>query len=164
MDLAGKVAVVTGGAMGIGFSACEALAAQGAAILIADMKDAAAAAKRLRDKGYKAAHADTDVSSESDTQSMAEIAMKQADAEVKKANAQAAVAGLQMEQQKLQAEHQLAMAKLALETAKVQAELQLKQDQLAHKVAVDAAEIALEQQVQETAAKSSITAVAAPTR
>lgn len=95
---------------------------------------------------------------------MAEIAMKQADAEVKKANAQAAVAGLQMEQQKLQAEHQLAMAKLALETAKVQAALQLKQDQLAHKVAVDAAEIALEQQVQETAAKSSITAVAAPTR
>ncbi|MBN9580517.1 MAG: SDR family oxidoreductase [Afipia sp.] len=77
MDLAGKVAVVTGGAMGIGFSACEALAAQGAAILIADMKDGAAAAKRLRDRGYKAAHADTDVSSESDTQHMAEVAMKE---------------------------------------------------------------------------------------
>ncbi len=50
MDLAGKVAVVTGGAMGIGFTACEALAAQGATILVADMKDAAGAAERLRKK------------------------------------------------------------------------------------------------------------------
>lgn len=77
MDLAGKVAVVTGGAMGIGFTACEALAAQGATILVADMKDAAAAAERLRKKGFKAAHADTDVSSEDDTQRMAEIALKE---------------------------------------------------------------------------------------
>lgn len=77
MDLAGKVAVVTGGAMGIGFTACEALAAQGATIVVADMKDAADAAERLRKKGYKAAHADTDVSSETDTQRMADIAMQE---------------------------------------------------------------------------------------
>jgi 3-oxoacyl-[acyl-carrier protein] reductase len=77
MDLADKVAVVTGGAMGIGFTACEALAAQGATILVADMKDAAGAAERLRKKGYKAAHADTDVSSEDDTQRMADVAMKE---------------------------------------------------------------------------------------
>src|ERR1700754_5140366 len=77
MDLAGKVAVVTGGAMGIGFTACEALATQGATVLVADMKDAAAAAERLRKEGYKAAHADTDVSSENDTQRMADIAMQE---------------------------------------------------------------------------------------
>jgi NAD(P)-dependent dehydrogenase (short-subunit alcohol dehydrogenase family) len=77
MDLIGKVAVVTGGAMGIGFAACEALASQGAAILVADMKDAATAAERLRNRGFRATHADIDVSSEGDTQLMADIAIKE---------------------------------------------------------------------------------------
>src|ERR1700733_8679087 len=77
MDLTGKVAVVTGAAMGIGFAACEALAAQGAAILIADMKDAGTAAERLRNRGFRATHADIDVSSEEDTQLMADIAIKE---------------------------------------------------------------------------------------
>ncbi|WP_022723007.1 SDR family NAD(P)-dependent oxidoreductase [Rhodopseudomonas sp. B29] len=76
MDLIGKVAIVTGGAMGIGFAASEALAAQGAAIVIADSKNAAAAAERLRGKGYQATHADTDVSSEDDTRRMAETALQ----------------------------------------------------------------------------------------
>ncbi len=75
MTLEGKVAIVTGGAMGIGFAACEALAAQGAAIVIADMKGAAASAKKLRARGYKAAHADTDVSREEDTLRMADAAL-----------------------------------------------------------------------------------------
>lgn len=77
MDLSGKVALVTGGAMGIGFAACEALAAQGAAILVADAKDAAAAAGRLRQKGFRASHADIDVSSEDDTRRMAQIALNE---------------------------------------------------------------------------------------
>lgn len=77
MDLAGKVAIVTGGAMGIGFSACRALAAQGATILVADIKDAAGGAERLRRDGYRAAHADTDVSSEADTLRMAETALRE---------------------------------------------------------------------------------------
>ncbi len=37
MDLTGKVAVVTGGAMGIGYAICEVLAKQGASIMIADL-------------------------------------------------------------------------------------------------------------------------------
>jgi NAD(P)-dependent dehydrogenase (short-subunit alcohol dehydrogenase family) len=76
MDLEGSVAIVTGGAMGIGFAACEALAAQGAAILVADKADAAAAAETLRSRGYRAAHADTDVSSETDTAAMADAALR----------------------------------------------------------------------------------------
>jgi NAD(P)-dependent dehydrogenase (short-subunit alcohol dehydrogenase family) len=77
MDLAGKVAVVTGGAMGIGFAASEALAAQGAAVLIADIKNSGAAAEKLRRKGFKAAHSDTDVSSEQDVHRMAEAAVEE---------------------------------------------------------------------------------------
>ena len=75
MDLAGKVAIVTGGAMGIGYAICEALAAQGASIVIADLKGGAAAADKLRAKGHKAAHVDADVSSEDDTQRMAIAAL-----------------------------------------------------------------------------------------
>ena len=52
----------------------RALAAQGASIVIADLKDGAAAADRLRAKGHKAAHVDADVSSEEDTQRMARAA------------------------------------------------------------------------------------------
>lgn len=74
MDLAGRVAIVTGGAMGIGFAIAEALAAQGASVVIADLKDGAAAADKLRAKGHKAAHVDADVSSEDDTQRMARVA------------------------------------------------------------------------------------------
>jgi len=75
MDLAGKVAIVTGGAMGIGYAICEALAAQGASIVIADLKGGAAAADKLRAKGHKVAHVDADVSSEDDTQRMAIAAL-----------------------------------------------------------------------------------------
>lgn len=44
MDLSGKVAIVTGGAMGIGCSIASRLAEAGAKVLIADKDDAAAAA------------------------------------------------------------------------------------------------------------------------
>ena len=77
MDLAGKVAVVTGGAMGIGFAASEALAAQGAAVLIADIKNSGAAADKLRRRGFKAAYSDTDVSNEQDVHRMVETTVKE---------------------------------------------------------------------------------------
>lgn len=61
MDLAGKVAIVTGGAIGIGFAACRALAEEGAAVVIADLSGGSAAADKLRSKGHKATHVDADV-------------------------------------------------------------------------------------------------------
>jgi len=79
----------------------------------------------------------------------AEIAMKQADAQVKQANAQAAVLAQQNESKKLDQQFQLEMARMALEGRKLDMELQLKQDALAHKVAVDAAEITLQQEAQQ---------------
>ena len=44
----GKVAVVTGGALGIGGAACRRLAAEGASVVIADIADDAAEANRLQ--------------------------------------------------------------------------------------------------------------------
>ncbi len=75
MDLVNKVAIVTGGAMGIGFAACEALAAQGAAIVIADVKSADEAAEKLRSKGYKALGVNANVSVEEDTLRMVEATL-----------------------------------------------------------------------------------------
>ncbi|MCH7734305.1 MAG: SDR family NAD(P)-dependent oxidoreductase, partial [Chloroflexi bacterium] len=44
----GKVAVVTGGALGIGGATCRRLAADGASVVIADIADDAAEANRQR--------------------------------------------------------------------------------------------------------------------
>jgi NAD(P)-dependent dehydrogenase (short-subunit alcohol dehydrogenase family) len=75
MDLAGRVAIVTGGAIGIGFAICKALASQGASIVIADVKGADSAAAKLRDAGNRAAHTDVDVSREDDTLRMSQAAI-----------------------------------------------------------------------------------------
>jgi hypothetical protein len=80
----------------------------------------------------------------------AEIAMKQADAQVKQANAQAVVAKLKLDTQAAEQQHQLEMAKINLETLKIHSEIQLKQDALAHKIAVDAAQLMLEKQIAES--------------
>jgi NAD(P)-dependent dehydrogenase (short-subunit alcohol dehydrogenase family) len=52
--LAGRTALVTGGAAGIGLATVEALAEAGAHVTLADVKDAAIAdaCKQMRDKGY----------------------------------------------------------------------------------------------------------------
>jgi len=91
----------------------------------------------------------------------AEVAMKQADAAVKNATAQATVQKLQLEAQKHDAQHQVEMLKLQLEMKKMGGELQIKQDMLAHKIVVDAAEIEMQRQ---TLAQDKLTGEAMPTR
>lgn len=61
--LAGRVAVVTGGARGIGFATCDALSEAGALVVVADMDEAAAAkaAAELKAKGRKADSCKLDV-------------------------------------------------------------------------------------------------------
>lgn len=61
MDLAGKSAIVTGGAGGIGSSVAIALARAGAQVCVADRSDTAAVAKQIRDAGGQAICASVDV-------------------------------------------------------------------------------------------------------
>jgi 2-deoxy-D-gluconate 3-dehydrogenase len=72
IDLAGKVAVVTGGAKGIGFGICFRLSEAGAAILVADLDQAAAeqAAAELERAGGRAVARGVDVSDEQQVQAM----------------------------------------------------------------------------------------------
>ncbi len=76
MYLKEKVAIVTGGAMGIGRTLAEGLASEGASIVIADVAGAEEAAKEMNKKGFKAIGVKVDVSSEHDTQIMAEEALR----------------------------------------------------------------------------------------
>ncbi len=57
-DLDGRVAVVTGGARGIGFGCCECLAAGGAGVVVADIDQSQgeASAEQLGDKAIAVAH------------------------------------------------------------------------------------------------------------
>lgn len=68
--LAGRVAVVTGGAASIGFEIARRLAGDGARIFIADIRGSAAAAETLRAEGVDAQGLDTDVSAETDVARM----------------------------------------------------------------------------------------------
>jgi NAD(P)-dependent dehydrogenase (short-subunit alcohol dehydrogenase family) len=61
MRLSGKVAVITGGATGIGFAYARRFLAEGARVVIADVADPVAAAEKL-DAGGRALGVDTDVS------------------------------------------------------------------------------------------------------
>ncbi|WP_029008793.1 SDR family NAD(P)-dependent oxidoreductase [Azospirillum halopraeferens] len=72
--LDGAVAVVTGGARGIGFALALGLAARGARVVIADLAGAAAAAARLHETGAAAVGIDVDVTSPDDTAAMAAAA------------------------------------------------------------------------------------------
>lgn len=73
--LAEKIAVVTGGAKGIGFALAQALTARGAAVVIADQSGAQAAAERLTSKGHRAVGVTVDVSSVQDTQAIAQAGL-----------------------------------------------------------------------------------------
>ncbi len=71
-DLSGKVAVVTGGAGGIGRALCEELVAEGASVVVADLRaeDVALAAEELGDQAMGIA---TDVSSWESVQALADV-------------------------------------------------------------------------------------------
>jgi NAD(P)-dependent dehydrogenase (short-subunit alcohol dehydrogenase family) len=71
MKLAGKTAIVTGGAMGIGRAFADGLAAEGANIVIADQTGAEAAAAEMTEAGFTALGIACDVSSEEETRRMA---------------------------------------------------------------------------------------------
>jgi NAD(P)-dependent dehydrogenase (short-subunit alcohol dehydrogenase family) len=77
MTLASKVAIVTGGAKGIGFAVAEDLAKRGAAVLVADLSGAEEAAARLRQSGHRAAGLEVDVASETDTAALAGTAISE---------------------------------------------------------------------------------------
>jgi len=72
LNLSGKVAIVTGGAKGIGQGIAYRLAEAGAKVLIADMDEATGqkTAAELTSKGWTADTIKTDVSSEADVESM----------------------------------------------------------------------------------------------
>src|SRR5512147_836528 len=66
MKLDGKVAIVTGGASGIGRAMVERLAQDGAAVVIGDLAKAEEAAAALAAQGHRAAGVRADVTSEKD--------------------------------------------------------------------------------------------------
>jgi NAD(P)-dependent dehydrogenase (short-subunit alcohol dehydrogenase family) len=76
MDIKGKVAVVTGGASGIGRATAEMLAAGGAAIVIADLVEASGheTVKAIEAAGGRAAFVKADVTVEDDTRRMLDTA------------------------------------------------------------------------------------------
>lgn len=68
--LAGKVAIVTGGAQGLGATYAKALAAQGAKVAIADILDGAALAAEIRRNGAEALFVQADITEHAAVQSM----------------------------------------------------------------------------------------------
>jgi len=79
MTLKHRVAIVTGAARGIGLAAATRLAAEGAAVLIADydIDEASRAAKSLSASGLKVLAHKTDVSNRTDVESMTRLAREQ---------------------------------------------------------------------------------------
>lgn len=71
-----QVAIVTGGARGIGAAFAEGLAAEGARVVIADVIDGAEAAARIEQKQGRAFHCRTDVTSEASVRAMAASAIE----------------------------------------------------------------------------------------
>ncbi len=76
MRCKGKVAIVTGGAMGIGRAVAEGLLAEGANVVIADRAGAADAARALDNAGNAVIGVACDVSSRDDTEAMADAALE----------------------------------------------------------------------------------------
>jgi len=72
LDLSGKVAIITGGAMGIGLAIARRLAEAGAAVMIADLDEQAAreTAEQIAARGARSAMMLTDVGVVEDTRAM----------------------------------------------------------------------------------------------
>src|SRR4030095_5143975 len=64
MKLAGRAAIITGASQGIGFAVAEKLADDGCAVVIADIRDAVEAARRLPGRAGPAIGLPLDVTSE----------------------------------------------------------------------------------------------------
>jgi NAD(P)-dependent dehydrogenase (short-subunit alcohol dehydrogenase family) len=75
MRLQGKTAIVTGGARGIGAAFSQALAFEGAAVLVADVLDGAATIASIEAAGGRAMFHKTDVSNAASVAAMAQAAM-----------------------------------------------------------------------------------------
>jgi NAD(P)-dependent dehydrogenase (short-subunit alcohol dehydrogenase family) len=75
MTLSGKVALVTGGASGIGYAIAQDLARRGAMLVVADLANAEDAAARLRATGAEAAGLRADVAVEADAAAMVDGAV-----------------------------------------------------------------------------------------
>lgn len=73
----GKVAVVTGGGAGIGWATCERLAAEGAAVVVAEINEAAGtkAAETINSSGGQARFVQTDIADEESIKNMIQHAV-----------------------------------------------------------------------------------------
>lgn len=76
--LDGKVALITGGASGMGMVASRLFAAEGASVVLTDVTDAAGeqVAQAIREQGGDATYVHADVSSESDAEAMVDTAVR----------------------------------------------------------------------------------------
>ncbi|GAA3030049.1 SDR family NAD(P)-dependent oxidoreductase [Kitasatospora albolonga] len=74
--LQNKVAIVTGGASGIGRATAKLFAAEGAAVVIADLADATAVVREIEAAGGRATAVRADVSSETDCRRVVTIAVE----------------------------------------------------------------------------------------
>jgi 2-dehydro-3-deoxy-D-gluconate 5-dehydrogenase len=78
IKLSGRTAIVTGGAMGIGYGIAYRLAEAGASVVVADQNPAEAelAAKRLGDAGFEATAVRVDVAEEPDVERMVDTTVE----------------------------------------------------------------------------------------